>query len=142
MRSQTGRVLVVEDTFSNIKMLEAKLLSERFEVQVAVNGLEALRKIEEQAFDIVLLDVMMPGIDGFEVCRRIKQRRGIRVLPVIMLTALDSLADRKIGMDAGADDFFVKPAEDHLLFGRMLELIDRPLDESLATTVDDWSRQD
>jgi two-component system cell cycle response regulator len=132
MPSQTRRVLVVEDTFSNLKMLEAKLLSKGFVVEIAFDGAEALRKIEEQEFDIVVLDVMMPGIDGFEVCRRIKLRRASRVLPVVMLTALDSLADRDLGLDAGADDFFVKPVEDQLLFGRMLELIDRNADEKAA----------
>jgi two-component system cell cycle response regulator len=125
MRSQTRRVLVVEDTFSNMKMLEAKLLQERFEVQTAFDGLEALAKIEDNEFDIVLLDVMMPGLDGFEVCRRIKRHHRAKGVPVIMITALDSPADRDLGMGAGADDFFVKPVEDELLFGRVLELIGR-----------------
>ena len=129
MPSQTRRVLVVEDTFSNLKMLEAKLLSKGFVVETAFDGAEALRKIEEQDFDIVVLDVMMPGIDGFEVCRRIKLGRATDALPVVMLTALDSLSDRELGLDAGADDFFVKPVEDQLLFGRILELIDRRADE-------------
>lgn len=124
MASETRRVLVVEDTVSNLKMLEAKLLGERFAVEIASDGSEALRKIEEQPFDIVVLDVMMPGVDGFEVCRRIKRQRGRPVMPVIMLTALDGPADRQAGMDAGADDFFVKPVEDQVLFRRMLELID------------------
>jgi two-component system cell cycle response regulator len=132
MPSQTRRVLVVEDTFSNLKMLEAKLLSKGFVVDIAFDGAEALLKIEEQEFDIVVLDVMMPGIDGFEVCRRIKLGRASRVLPVVMLTALDSIADRELGMDAGADDFFVKPVEDQVLFGRMLELIDRSAHEKAA----------
>jgi two-component system cell cycle response regulator len=132
MPSQTRRVLVVEDTFSNLKMLEAKLLSKGFVVETAFDGAEALRKIEEQDFDIVVLDVMMPGIDGFEVCRRIKLGRATDALPVVMLTALDSLSDRELGMDAGADDFFVKPVEDQLLFGRILELIDRRADERAA----------
>jgi len=132
MPNQTRRVLVVEDTFSNLKMLEAKLLSRGFIVHIAFDGAEALRKIEEQEFDIVVLDVMMPGIDGFEVCRRIKLRRATGALPVVMLTALDSLSDRELGMDAGADDFFVKPVEDEVLFGRMLELIDLRVDEKSA----------
>jgi two-component system, cell cycle response regulator len=125
MPSEMHRVLVVEDTVSNLKMLEAKLLGESFAVEVASDGIEALRKIEEQQFDIVVLDVMMPGVDGFEVCRRIKLQRGRPIPPVIMLTALDAPTDRQVGMAAGADDFFVKPVEDQVLFRRMLELIDR-----------------
>jgi two-component system, cell cycle response regulator len=139
MPGNTLRVLVVEDTFSNLKMLEAKLLGERFEVEVALDGAEALRKIAAQTFDIVLLDVMMPGLDGFEVCRRIKTGRETGDLPVIMVTALDSLADRQLGMDAGADDFFVKPVEDRLLFGRMIELTDRANVDASAR--DAWARQ-
>jgi two-component system cell cycle response regulator len=120
MRGQALKVLVVEDTFSNVKMLEAKLLNERFEVHIAFDGLEALSKLADHAFDIVLLDVMMPGMDGFEVCRRIKA--GETSLPVIMITALDSPVDREAGFAAGADDYFVKPVADELLFARLLEL--------------------
>jgi two-component system cell cycle response regulator len=123
MQRQGVRVLVVEDTPSNLKMIEAKLLNARFTVRVAVDGAEALAKLRDEPFDVVLLDVMMPGLDGFEVCRRIKRDEQHRSLPVIMLTALDSAADHKLGMEAGADDFFVKPVEDRRLFTRILELI-------------------
>jgi two-component system, cell cycle response regulator len=135
MPNQARRVLVVEDTFSNLKMLEAKLLTERFDVQIATNGLEALAKIEAQVFDIVLLDVMMPGLDGFEVCRRIKAGRGTAALPVVMVTALDAPEDRKLGMAAGADDFLVKPVEDQLLFRRILELTDQSAKIELETSL-------
>src|SRR6476619_5169176 len=101
----TARVLVVDDIPSNVKLLEAKLTAEYFEVASAYNGLEALTKIKEQQPDIVLLDVMMPDMDGFEVCRRIKQNPGTAHLPVVMVTALDQTADRVMGLEAGADDF-------------------------------------
>jgi len=123
MSGQTFRVLLVEDTVSNVRMLEAKLLQGGFGVAVAFDGFEALAKLAEQAFDVVLLDVMMPGMDGFETCRRIKRDPRTQSLPVIMLTALDSPTDRQLGFDAGADEFYVKPVEDGLLFPRMAELI-------------------
>jgi two-component system cell cycle response regulator len=123
MRGQALRVLLVEDTLSNVMMLEAKLLLGGFSVEVAFDGFEALAKLAQHAFDIVLLDVMMPGMDGFEACQRIKRNAETSALPVIMLTALDSPADRDRGFEAGTDEFFVKPVEDALLFPRMIELV-------------------
>src|SRR3954468_16611559 len=118
-----ARVLVVDDILSNVKLLEAKLTAEYFEVASAYNGLEALAKIEEQQPDIVLLDVMMPGMDGFEVCRRIKQNPQTAHLPVVMVTALDQPADRVAGLEAGADDFLTKPVDDAALFARVRSLV-------------------
>src|SRR5436309_1306040 len=119
----TARVLVVDDIPSNVKLLEAKLSAEYFEVASAYNGLEALAKIDEQHPDIVLLDVMMPGMDGFEVCRRIKQNPRTAHLPVVMVTALDQPADRVAGLEAGADDFLTKPVDDAALFARVRSLV-------------------
>ena len=101
----TARVLVVDDILSNVKLLEAKLTAEYFEVVTAFNGLECLAKMAEATPDIVLLDVMMPGMDGFEVCRRIKSDPKTAHVPVVMVTALDQPSDRIAGLDAGADDF-------------------------------------
>ena len=84
----TARVLVVDDILSNGQLLEAKLTAEYFEVVSAINGLECLARIEEAIPDIVLLDVMMPGMDGFEVCRRIKGNPKTAHVPVVMVTAL------------------------------------------------------
>jgi two-component system cell cycle response regulator len=123
MSGQPLRVLLIEDTFSNAKMLEAKLVQGGFSVELAFDGFEALAKLGVYDFDVVLLDVMMPGMDGFETCRRIKRDGRTARLPVIMLTALDSPTDRELGFDAGADDFFVKPVEDGRLFPRMVELV-------------------
>ena len=119
----TARVLVVDDILSNVKLLEAKLTAEYFEVITAFNGLECLSKMEEGAPDIVLLDVMMPGMDGFEVCRRIKSNPRTAHVPVVMVTALDQPSDRVAGLDAGADDFLTKPVDDSALFARVRSLV-------------------
>jgi len=119
----TARVLVVDDILSNVKLLEAKLTAEYFEVVSAFNGLECLAKIDETAPDIVLLDVMMPGMDGFEVCRRIKNNPKTAHIPVVMVTALDQPSDRVAGLEAGADDFLTKPVDDAALFARVRSLV-------------------
>jgi len=119
----TARVLVVDDILSNVKLLEAKLTSEYFEVVTSFSGAEALARMEESEPDIVLLDVMMPGMDGFEVCRRIKANPKTAHLPVIMVTALDQPSDRVAGLEAGADDFLTKPVDDAALFARVRSLV-------------------
>src|SRR5512146_319522 len=119
----TARVLVVDDILSNVKLLEAKLTSEYFEVVTAFSGMEALGKMEECDPDIILLDVMMPGMDGFEVCRRIKANPKTAHIPVVMVTALDQPSDRVAGLDAGADDFLTKPVDDAALFARVRSLV-------------------
>jgi two-component system, cell cycle response regulator len=119
----TARVLVVDDILSNVKLLEAKLTAEYFEVVTAHNGIEALARIEDHAPDIVLLDVMMPGMDGFEVCRRIKADPRTAHVPVVMVTALDQPSDRVAGLEAGADDFLTKPVDDAALFARVRSLV-------------------
>jgi two-component system cell cycle response regulator len=119
----TARVLVVDDILSNVKLLEAKLTAEYFDVVTAFNGLECLTKVAETAPDIVLLDVMMPGMDGFEVCRRIKSDPKTAHIPVVMVTALDQPSDRVAGLEAGADDFLTKPVDDAALFARVRSLV-------------------
>ncbi|MDB5733835.1 MAG: response regulator receiver modulated diguanylate cyclase [Alphaproteobacteria bacterium] len=119
----TARVLVVDDILSNVKLLEAKLTAEYFEVITAFNGLECLARMAESIPDIVLLDVMMPGMDGFEVCRRIKSNPRTAHVPVVMVTALDQPSDRVAGLEAGADDFLTKPVDDSALFARVRSLV-------------------
>ncbi|HEY2009275.1 MAG TPA: PleD family two-component system response regulator [Rhizomicrobium sp.] len=119
----TARVLVVDDILSNVKLLEAKLTAEYFEVITAFNGQECLNKMDAGAPDIVLLDVMMPGMDGFEVCRRIKSNPRTAHVPVVMVTALDQPSDRVAGLEAGADDFLTKPVDDAALFARVRSLV-------------------
>jgi two-component system cell cycle response regulator len=119
----TARVLVVDDIPANVKLLEARLGAEYFEVSTANSGEQALAKIAKEAPDIVLLDVMMPGMDGFEVCRRIKTNPESAHLPVVMVTALDQVSDRIQGLEAGADDFLTKPVNDLALFARVRSLV-------------------
>ena len=119
----SARVLVVDDLLPNVKLLEAKLSAEYFDVVTAMNGQDALRICEAGEADIVLLDVMMPGMDGFEVCRRIKTSPTMAHIPVVMVTALDQPSDRLKGLDAGADDFLTKPLDDTALFARVRSLV-------------------
>ena len=125
----TARILVVDDIISNVKLLEAKLSAEYFDVATAFGGEEALQSIENEMPDIVLLDVMMPGMDGFEVCKRIKGNPKSAHIPVVMVTALDQPSDRIAGLDAGADDFLTKPVDGMALFARVRSLVRHQNDE-------------
>jgi two-component system cell cycle response regulator len=118
----TARVLVVDDVPANVKLLEARLSAEYFDVVTAMNGIEALAICDKAECDIVLLDVMMPDMDGFEVCRRIKANRKTHHIPVVMVTALDHPSDRLKGLQAGADDFLTKPVSDVALIARVRSL--------------------
>lgn len=128
----TARVLVVDDILPNVKVLSAKLQSEYYEVLQAFNGPEALDKIEAEMPDIILLDVMMPGMDGFEVCERIKTNPVTMHIPVVMVTALSDITDRVRGLEAGADDFLTKPVNDLALFSRVRSLV------RLKMVIDEW----
>lgn len=118
----TARILVVDDIPPNVKLLEARLSAEYFDVLTASSGPEALAICQDGACDIVLLDVMMPGMDGFEVCRRLKTNPATSHLPVVMVTALDQPADRLRGLEAGADDFLTKPIDEVALIARVRSL--------------------
>ncbi|KAB1071615.1 PleD family two-component system response regulator [Methylobacterium planeticum] len=119
----SARVLIVDDLFPNVKLLETKLSLEYFDVIAAMNGPDAIAICEKGLCDIVLLDVMMPGMDGFEVCRHLKNNPVTAHLPVVMVTALDQPSDRLRGLDAGADDFLTKPVDDTALFARVRSLV-------------------
>jgi two-component system, cell cycle response regulator len=118
----TARVLVVDDVPANVKLLEARLSAEYFDVMTAVSGQEALKICERAECDVVLLDVMMPDMDGFEVCRRLKTSMTTHHIPVVMVTALDQPADRVKGLESGADDFLTKPVSDVALIARVRSL--------------------
>src|SRR6266699_2903320 len=119
----TARVLVVDDVELNVRLLTAKLASEYFEVVSADNGLSALDMVEAEMPDIILLDVMMPVMDGFEVCRRLKANPRTADVPVVMVTALSDVADRLRGLESGADEFLTKPVNDTALFARVRSLV-------------------
>jgi len=119
----TARILVVDDIPANVRLLEVRLLAEYFEVLTASNGPDALETCENGKVDVVLLDVMMPGMDGFEVCRRLKGDPATSHIPVVMITALDQASDRVRGLDAGADDFLTKPVNDLQLMTRVKSLV-------------------
>jgi two-component system cell cycle response regulator len=118
----TARILVVDDILANVKLLEARLTAEYFDVITAMSGAEAIDICERSQCDVVLLDVMMPGMDGFEVCRHLKSSPQTSHIPVVMVTALDQPADRVRGLDAGADDFLTKPVNDVALLARVRSL--------------------
>jgi len=118
----SARILVVDDIEANVRLLEAKLSAEYYEVLTAADGPTALAMAAAEKPDIVLLDVMMPGLDGFAVCRALKEDAATGHIPVVLLTALDGRADRVAGLEAGADDFLTKPIDDVLLFARVRSL--------------------
>ena len=118
----SARILVVDDIEANVRLLEAKLSAEYYDVSAAYDGLSALSAAVDTRPDIILLDVMMPGMDGFEVCRRLKADPITRHIPVVLITALDGRQDRLTGLKAGADDFLNKPIDDVALFARVRSL--------------------
>ena len=119
----TARILVVDDIPANVKLLEARLLAEYYDVLTATNGRDAIETCENGKVDVVLLDVMMPEMDGFEVCRRLKSDPATSHIPIIMVTALDQVSDRIRGLEAGADDFLTKPVNDLQLMTRVKSLV-------------------
>src|SRR5579862_8326908 len=118
----TARVLVVDDVPANVKLLEARLSAEYFDVVTAMSGAEALAMCERAECDLVLLDVMMPDMDGFEVCRRLKGNAATHHIPIVMVTALDQPSDKVRGLEAGADDFLTKPIPELALIARVRSL--------------------
>lgn len=116
-------VLIVDDIPLNLKMLEGLLASEGYCITKAADGYDALHFILKHDVDLILLDVMMPGIDGYEVCRRLKTNDKTRLIPIVMITALDDSVSKIKGIEAGADDFIAKPPNKAELVARVRSLI-------------------
>jgi signal transduction histidine kinase len=123
MNPRTPVVLCVDDIGANLELLESILVPRGYAVVTAANGQDALLKIRSQAIDLVLLDVMMPGMDGFEVCRQIKEDQALRNIPVIMITALSAKEDRVRGIEAGAEEFLSKPFDQTEALARIRMLL-------------------
>jgi pilus assembly protein CpaE len=129
------RILVVDDSPINLKLVSAALAPAGYEITTAQNGREALQRVEALQPDLVILDVMMPELNGYEVCRRLRQRANLGQLPIMMLTANDSLEERISGLEAGADDYVSKPFEVPELQARVKALLRRaaPAQTALET---------
>ncbi|HMB75730.1 MAG TPA: PleD family two-component system response regulator [Kiloniellaceae bacterium] len=119
----SARILVVDDVPANVRLLEAKLTAEYFQVITAHDGASALACVEEHNPDLILSDIMMPGMDGFELCERLKADPRSAHIPVVMVTALNEARDRVRGLEAGADDFLTKPVNTLVLISRVKSLI-------------------
>ncbi len=132
----SARILIVDDTPVNIKLLEAKLAREYYAISTAIDGLSALEKATAEKPDLILLDVMMPGMDGFEVCRRLKENPATETIPVVMVTALSDAENRVRGLEAGADDFLTKPIDALALMARIRSLL------RLKALRDEWGARE
>ncbi|PHS23994.1 MAG: PleD family two-component system response regulator [Robiginitomaculum sp.] len=119
----SGRILVVDDVAPNVRLLKAKLEAEYYDVLTAENGPDAIEIARHSVPDLILLDVMMPQMDGYEVCTHLKNDPLTRHIPVVMVTALDEQEDRVRGLEVGADDFLSKPIDDVALFARVRSLL-------------------
>jgi DNA-binding response OmpR family regulator len=118
-----GRILVVDDQRANVEMLAGVLTARGYEVLTATDGEAALEQVRQGNPDLVVSDILMPQMDGYELCRRLRREPATTLLPVILLTSLDPLQERVNGIDAGADDFLSKPVNWEELFARVRSLL-------------------
>lgn len=119
----SARILIVDDLAPNLHLLQVKLTAQYYDVVTAMSGAKALEIAETEKLDLILLDAMMPGLNGFEVCKRLKSNPATWHIPVVMVTALEESKDRIRGLNAGADDFITKPIDDFNLMARVKSLL-------------------
>jgi class 3 adenylate cyclase len=136
--SAPAKILVVDDTPQNVKLLEGLLAAKGYAVVTATDGEQALAKLAAESPDLVLLDVMMPGLTGYQVCERIRADARTALLPVVLVTALDPQQERVKGIEAGADDFLSKPINQQELFARVRSLLRI---KRLQDEVKEWNAQ-
>jgi DNA-binding response OmpR family regulator len=140
---QHARILVVDDRPEGRKLLTLRLLQMGHVVRQAESGAQALALAEAEAPDLVLLDVLMPGMDGLQTCRRLREMRALRAVPIVLVTSLDAPEDCVRGLEAGADDFIIKPFNPAELQARVRSLlrVKRLFDESQRqqAALDEWS---
>jgi two-component system alkaline phosphatase synthesis response regulator PhoP len=116
-------ILIVDDNAQNAELLQAYLEPLDCRIRIAADGIDAMKQVAESPPDIILLDIMMPRMSGFEVCRRLKGDPATQDIPVVMVTALNELADIERGVDSGADDFLSKPINKLELITRVKSLL-------------------
>ncbi len=120
---RSDNILIVDDNAKNAELLEVYLLPLGVDIRIAVDGIDALEKVEQQKPDVILLDIMMPRMSGFEVCRRLKGNPETEGIPIIIITALSEVGDVERGVDCGADDFISKPVNKLELVTRVKSLL-------------------
>lgn len=121
--TQNSRVLIADDNLQNCELLDAYLADEPYEIAMAYDGQEALAKVAEFQPDLILLDIMMPKLSGYEVCQRLRKDPATRDIPVLMVTALNEMGDIEKAVQAGADDFLTKPVNRLELLTRVKSLL-------------------
>ena len=132
------KILIIEDDVNIARLIELELGYEGYQVSVAHEGNQGLDLFKKDQPDLVLLDVMLPGLDGVEVCKRLRQMSKV---PVIMLTAKDGVQDRVVGLDSGADDYLTKPFATEELLARIRAVMRRKPQEGILTYADLWMDQ-
>ena len=121
--SKASRILIVDDNQQNCELLDAYLADEGYQIEMVYDGQQTLDAVARQQPDLILLDIMMPRLSGYEVCHRLKSSEQTRAIPILMITALAEMSDIEKGIDAGADDFLTKPINKLELITRVRSLL-------------------